>query len=135
MVKAEHRIYPDYALAVAWLRGPVTAADFIGEVNRLYFDPVWKEGYFTLWDLKAVTHFVVDPVDMNRIHTVLRDLRPKRGPGLLAFAVSRPQDWDLCYLIAETEPLRLRPARVFWSTDEALKWMGVSFPPPGPLPS
>lgn len=119
------RVFPDLKLGVGWLRGIVTGQEYLTCIRTMFGDALWQPGYGTIWNIVDASEVVFLPQDIDDITTTWERLRDRRGHGKLAFVVGRPVVHDLFFLLAVKDKDSNRPTALFWSTDEALKWMGV----------
>ncbi|HET6569367.1 MAG TPA: hypothetical protein VFG50_15470 [Rhodothermales bacterium] len=119
------RVFPDLKLGVGWLRGSVTGPQYLGCIRALFTDELWQPGYATLWQVSEASEVVFLPKDIDDVMSAWDELRERRGDGKLAYVVGRPVMHDLFFLLAVKDKDSNRPTALFWSVEEALKWIGV----------
>jgi hypothetical protein len=127
-MECEHRVFPDTALGVLWLRGDVASHDMLECLSRLSADGLWRPSFSTLWDARAIRQLTIVPTDLDLL--LERAMRPPdRSPGRVAIIVARQIEYQILSLLLIQRDSNPRIPKVFCGLPSALGWLGIEETP------
>jgi hypothetical protein len=104
--------------------GPATVPDIVALVNEALKDGRWRSGMNVIVDYRLTELDVLKSAEAHALADFIIRFKEKIGAGHIAHVVSRTVDYGMIRmwenLIADQVPF---DARVFYSLDDARKWI------------